>query len=107
LEIKRQEGALKLRGWGRAIFAENLRSSPFNKDLSNETTFSLIHLDGQYLSIDPLLPLFLQTKLVRILPLLCGISTQETTDGQKMCIKFLEVRTSRPQTFHPFIARLA
>jgi hypothetical protein len=25
-------------------FAENLPFSPFNKDLSNETTFSLIHL---------------------------------------------------------------
>ncbi len=34
---------------GRAKFAENLRASPFNNDLSNEATFSLIHLDGQYL----------------------------------------------------------
>jgi hypothetical protein len=32
---------------GQAKFAENLRASPFNKDLSNETTFSLIHLAGQ------------------------------------------------------------
>jgi hypothetical protein len=32
-----------------AKFAKNLRASPFNKDLSNETTFSLIHLAGQYL----------------------------------------------------------
>jgi hypothetical protein len=32
-----------------AKFAENLRASPFNKDISNKTTFSLIHLDGQYL----------------------------------------------------------
>jgi hypothetical protein len=29
-------------------FAENLRASPFTKDLSNETTFSLVHLAGQY-----------------------------------------------------------
>jgi hypothetical protein len=28
---------------------KNLRASPFNKDLSNETTFSPIHLAGQYL----------------------------------------------------------
>jgi hypothetical protein len=33
----------------RAKFAENLRASPFNKGLSNETTFSLILLAGQYL----------------------------------------------------------
>jgi hypothetical protein len=36
-------------GGGRAKFAENLCASPFNKDLSNQTTFSLIHLGGQYL----------------------------------------------------------
>ncbi len=36
-------------GEGRAKFAENLRASLFNKDLSNETTFSLNHLAGQYL----------------------------------------------------------
>jgi hypothetical protein len=51
--IKKQGGALKLLGLsedgGRAKFAENFRASPFNKDLSNETTFSLIHLAGQYL----------------------------------------------------------
>jgi hypothetical protein len=29
--------------------AEILRASPFNKELLNETTFSLIHLAGQYL----------------------------------------------------------
>ncbi len=34
---------------GRAKLAENLRASPFNKELSNETTFSLIRLAGQYL----------------------------------------------------------
>jgi hypothetical protein len=34
--------------WGRAKFAENLRAFPFNKDLSNETTFRLINLAGQY-----------------------------------------------------------
>ncbi len=43
----------KLRGLsqdrGRAKFAENLRASSFQKDLSNETTFGQIHLDGQYL----------------------------------------------------------
>jgi hypothetical protein len=33
----------------RAKFAGNLRTSPFNKDLSNETAFSQIHLNGQYL----------------------------------------------------------
>jgi hypothetical protein len=33
---------------GRVKFDENLRNSPFNKDLSIETTFSLIHLAGQY-----------------------------------------------------------
>jgi hypothetical protein len=32
-----------------AKFAENLSASPFYKDLSNETTFSPIHLAGQYL----------------------------------------------------------
>jgi hypothetical protein len=31
--------------------SENLRSSPFNKDQSNETAFSLIHFAGQYLSV--------------------------------------------------------
>jgi hypothetical protein len=30
-------------------FAENLRASPFDKDLSNETTVNPIHLAGQYL----------------------------------------------------------
>jgi hypothetical protein len=34
---------------GQAKFAENLPASPFNKDLSNETTFGLINLAGQYL----------------------------------------------------------
>jgi hypothetical protein len=34
---------------GKAKFAENLRPSPITKQLSNETTFSLIHLAGQYL----------------------------------------------------------
>ncbi len=34
-------------GW--AKFAENLHASPINKDLSKETTVSLIHLAGQYL----------------------------------------------------------
>jgi hypothetical protein len=29
-------------------FAKNLRAFPFNKDLSNETTFSLIHIAEQY-----------------------------------------------------------
>jgi hypothetical protein len=29
-------------GGGRAKFAENLHNSPFNKDLTNETTFNLI-----------------------------------------------------------------
>ncbi len=36
---------------------ENLRVSPFNKELSNETTFNLIHLAGQYLSVDALMVL--------------------------------------------------
>ncbi len=34
---------------GQAKFTENLRASPFDKDLSNETTFSLIHLTGKFL----------------------------------------------------------
>jgi hypothetical protein len=34
---------------GQAKFAENLRASPFNEDLSNATTFSLMYLAGQYL----------------------------------------------------------
>jgi hypothetical protein len=34
---------------GGGQLTENLRASPFNNDLSNETTFSLIHLAGQYL----------------------------------------------------------
>jgi hypothetical protein len=34
---------------GRAKFAENFRASPFNKDLSHETAFSVIYLAGQYL----------------------------------------------------------
>jgi hypothetical protein len=52
LAIKKQGGALKLglsKDGGREKLAENFRPSPFNKDLSNETTFSLIHLAGQYL----------------------------------------------------------
>ncbi len=34
---------------GRAKLAEYLRASPFKKELSNETTYSLIYLAGQYL----------------------------------------------------------
>jgi hypothetical protein len=34
---------------GQATFLENLRTSLLNKGLSNETTFNLIHLAGQYL----------------------------------------------------------
>ncbi len=34
-----------------AKFAENLRGSPVNKDLSNETICSQIHLTGQYILI--------------------------------------------------------
>jgi hypothetical protein len=50
LAIKKQGGDLilyrALRGYrGQAKFTENLLASPFNKDLSNEATFSLIHLD--------------------------------------------------------------
>ena len=33
----------------RTDFYESPRASPFNKELSNETTFSQIHLTGQYL----------------------------------------------------------
>ncbi len=52
-EIKKQEDGLTFKGlsedgW-QAKFAENLRATPFNEDLPNETTFSLIHLAGQYL----------------------------------------------------------
>jgi hypothetical protein len=39
-------------GW--ATFLEILRASPFNKDLSNETTFRPIYLDGQYLQVSKL-----------------------------------------------------
>ncbi len=34
-----------------AKFAEKLRASLFNKQLSKKTTFSLIHLAGQYLKM--------------------------------------------------------
>ncbi len=34
---------------GKTDFYEILRASPFNKELTNDTTFSLIHLAGQYL----------------------------------------------------------
>jgi hypothetical protein len=50
---KQQGGALNFKelsqNVGRTKLAKNLRASPFNKELSNETTFSLIHLAGQYL----------------------------------------------------------
>ncbi len=49
---KKQGGALRLQGSpgtrGRAKFAKNLRDSRFNKYLSNYTTFSQIHLAGQW-----------------------------------------------------------
>jgi hypothetical protein len=45
---KKQGGALNFKelsqNVGRTKLAENLRASPFNKELSNETTFSQIHL---------------------------------------------------------------
>jgi hypothetical protein len=51
--IKKQGGARNFKGpsqeGGRVKLAENLRASPLNNELSNETTFSLIHLAGQYL----------------------------------------------------------
>ncbi len=34
---------------GSAKFTENIRAPQFNDDILNETTFSLIHLAGQYL----------------------------------------------------------
>ncbi len=34
---------------GRANFLKNLCNTSFNKDLSNEPTFGLIHIAGQYL----------------------------------------------------------
>jgi|688.fasta_scaffold453876_1 hypothetical protein len=34
---------------GRADFTKNLRASLFNEGLSNEPSFSRIHLDGQHL----------------------------------------------------------
>jgi hypothetical protein len=34
---------------GRTDFSENLRTSLFNDNLSNEPTFSQIHVAGQYL----------------------------------------------------------
>jgi hypothetical protein len=36
------------------IFLKILRDTSFNKDLSNEPNFGLIHLAGQYLSIKKL-----------------------------------------------------
>jgi hypothetical protein len=51
--IKKQGGALKLyrasRGWGRQKLLKISGASPFNKNLSNDTTFSLIRIAGQYL----------------------------------------------------------
>jgi hypothetical protein len=47
--LKNFKGLSTEAGEGGGGFAENLRS--FNKDLSNETTFSLNHPDGQYLYI--------------------------------------------------------
>jgi hypothetical protein len=47
MAISNFKGLSEAGGWGK--FAENLRASPFNKNLSNETTFSQIHLAGQYL----------------------------------------------------------
>jgi hypothetical protein len=38
-------------GGGYANCFEILRASPFNEDLSNETTFRPIYLDGQYIQI--------------------------------------------------------
>ncbi len=50
---KEQGGALNFKGLSqdgeRLNLTENLRASPFNKELLNETTFTLIHLAGQYL----------------------------------------------------------
>jgi hypothetical protein len=48
LTIEKQRGALNFKqlsnDGGQTKFAENLRASPFNKELSNENTFSLINL---------------------------------------------------------------
>jgi hypothetical protein len=48
IKNKNKEALLNFKGLsedeGWAKFAGNLRPSPFFKDLSNETTFSLIHL---------------------------------------------------------------
>ena len=38
-----------LKDGGRTDFSENFRASPFNEELSIETTFSQIYLAGQYL----------------------------------------------------------
>ncbi len=52
-ELKNREELLHFKGLSedgrQAKFAENLGSFQFNKDLSNETTFSLIHLAGRFL----------------------------------------------------------
>jgi len=52
-QILNKEALLNFKGLlqdgGRADFAVNFCASPFNKDLSHDTTFSQIHLDGQYL----------------------------------------------------------
>jgi hypothetical protein len=42
-------GAKSLKGGVQAKLADNLRVSPFNKDLSNDPTFCHIHLAGQSL----------------------------------------------------------
>jgi hypothetical protein len=52
LSIKTQGGAQNKgsrKMWSGLNLHENLRASPFNKNLSNETTFSLIHLAKQSL----------------------------------------------------------
>jgi hypothetical protein len=41
-----------LKGWGLEsgrIFSENLIASPFQEDILTDTTFSQIHLAGEYL----------------------------------------------------------
>jgi hypothetical protein len=52
LAIKNKEALYLFKGLsedgGRAKLIENLRAAPFNKDLSKETPFILIHLAGQY-----------------------------------------------------------
>jgi hypothetical protein len=48
---KKRRRSSTLKGSQRMRGGQNLHASPLNKDLSNETTFCLIHLAGQYCTL--------------------------------------------------------